>query len=376
MNALRSRPVSVILALVMVSLALGLALLQPALGWLAVLLAAGGVGLGAALRPEREVTGPGSESRALEDSLRGLLQDIDQSLNAEFATVAGDLEQIDELVRDAAATLQRSFSGVSELTAEQSESARAALSAHDDDAGTAITSINDFVHETESLLGDYVDLIVAMSRNGVETVNRVDDLVTEMDRIEAARAGDAGRGFAVVASEVRKLSVRANELNDDIGTAVSGMRVRVDQARATVSETASQDMNRALEAKGRITGMMRELSDLDARVQARVARLSELAEGIDGHIAEAVRSLQFEDISGQLIASARGGVAGLDDYLAGVRTTLQSVAGADDRGRDYAARLEDARAHLARRREERVQARAQARTVEQQSMTAGDIELF
>ncbi|PWG64127.1 methyl-accepting chemotaxis protein [Spiribacter halobius] len=399
MNALRSRRGIIAVTVAAVLAGLALALWQPGLGWLAVLLAAGGVGLGATLWPPAERVGPGSESRALEESLRGLLQDIDQSLNAEFESVAGDLAQIDELVRDAAATLQQSFNGVSELTAEQSRSAQAALSAHHEEGDAAVTSINDFVHETESLLSDYVELIVAMSRNGVETVNRVDDLVTEMDRIEAlvgdlkgiagqtdllalnasieaARAGEAGRGFAVVASEVRKLSIRANELNDDIGGAVGGMRQRVDQARATVSDTASQDMNRALEAKDRITGMMRELSELDQRVQARVSRLSELAAGIDGHIAEAVRSLQFEDISGQLIAGARAGVAGLDDYLAGVRGTLQQVAEAGDRGRDYASRLEDARAHLAEQRAARVQARAQARTVEQQSMDAGDVELF
>jgi len=376
----------------------GLALWQPAIGWLGVVLGAAGGAWGVRAAPRREAVGPGSETAALEESLRGLLQDIDHSLNREFASVAGDLQQIDELVRDAASTLQRSFTGVSELTAEQAATARDALNAGSG-AGSGVTSINEFVHETETLLGDYVELIVEMSRNGVETVNRVDDLVTQMDRIEnlvgelkgiaghtdllalnasieAARAGDAGRGFAVVAGEVRRLSVRANELNDDIGGAVASMRQGVDHAREVVSQTASQDMNRALEAKERITGMMGELAELDRSVQERVSRLSTLAGTIDEHVADAVRSLQFEDISGQLITSARAGVEGLDDYLGGVRRTLQDVAEAGGRGRDYATRLEQARSHLAAQREHSARARVAARTVEQQSMDAGDVELF
>lgn len=335
--------------------------------------------------------------RDLESELRGFLADMDESLNAEVRQVRDDLGQIRSLVTDAVGELNSSFQEVNAKTREQSEVANHVL-AQSGDNDAESTGVRHFVEETEATLGNYVDLVVGMSRHSVEAANSIEDIVREMDvitkllqdirgiakqtdllalnaSIEAARAGEAGRGFAVVAEQVRGLAEQANKFNDQIADRVERTRSTVDQARATVGNMASQDMNESLGARTRISRMMEDLEQMDQSVESGLSRINELTGAIDGHVQDAVRALQFEDISTQLLDNSARGVEGLDDYLGGIRNAVQEAMAAGS-GEDPASRLRSARSELARQRERREAERASLRSVSQQDMGGGDVELF
>lgn len=340
-----------------------------------------------------------AEVAELESALRDLLGDMEESLNDEFQTVAGDLDQIRELVSDAVGTLHGSFSGVNRSTEEQERIARTVIEQTGGDSAVEQFGIAQFVHQTETFLGDYVEMVVQMSRRSVKTVERIDDMVGQMEQIhemladlkgiaeqtdllalnasiEAARAGSSGRGFAVVAEEVRKLSEKANRFNEQIADQVESITHTVNEAKAEVAEMASTDMNDTLSTKDRISQMMTHLENLDNEVESSVSRISEVSGEIDHHVADAIRSLQFEDIVVQLVDSSKAGVEGLDAYLTGLRSIIHDVASEAEHGVGYAQRLRSAREELAQRRAERQQARKSRRTVEQSSMSEGDVELF
>ena len=355
--------------------------------------------LGARLADGGQAEAEGESLEELEQELRGLLHDIDDSLQAEFRTVLDDLGQIRGLVSDAVGQLNDSFHGMQAGTREQEELANNVITQTGGDSNLDQFGIRSFVQETEGILNNYVDLVVSMSRNSVETVHAMDDIATQMDgisqllvnmkgiaeqtdllalnaSIEAARAGDSGRGFSVVAEEVRNLSVQAGEFNEKIGGEVGRVRTSVDKARKAVGDMASQDLNETLQAKDHITDMMTRLRELDDKVEQAAGRIQQVAESIDGHVGAAVRSLQFEDIVTQLVDSSRSGVEGLDRYLSGLGHVLSETADQAEHGADYVARLAEARRRLAEQRDARESRRAEARHVAQRNMDEGDVELF
>ncbi|SEO56760.1 methyl-accepting chemotaxis protein [Aquisalimonas asiatica] len=373
---------------------------QPALAAPAVLAAGALWAVLGRLSSDGEWSRPGAVDRddALERELRGFLDDMNESLNAEFRQIRDDLGQIRSLVTDAVQQINASFVGVNEKTQEQSELAERVMQTSSEDDADGSLGIRQFVNETESILENYVEMVVQMSRHSVDAAHAIDDIVSQMDAIggllqdirgiakqtdllalnasiEAARAGEAGRGFAVVAEQVRVLAEQANTFNDQIAEQVSSARGIIDHAKSSVSEMASQDMNESLNARNRISTMMQDLEALDQRVDQGVARISALTGAIDGHVQDAVRALQFEDISTQLLDNSAKGVDGLDHYLAGIRGVVAEVTD-DAAGADYARRLRDARTALAQQREAREQERRSLRSVSQSDMDAGDVELF
>ncbi|TVQ70052.1 MAG: hypothetical protein EA372_11060 [Chromatiaceae bacterium] len=382
-------------------LAAGVAFLWPPSGpWAVLAAAAAWAGTQAwGLPPRGEAQQQTTEE--METALRGLLDELDDNLNAEFQTVAEDLEQVGTLVSDAVGALNGSFNGVSGATDEQGHLARTVIRQDDDDQDKESRfGVYEFVEQTQQFLDDYVDTVVEMSRRSVRTVDRIDDMAVQMSRIhrllsdlkgiakqtgllalnasiEAARAGPSGRGFTVVADEVRKLSEKSDKFSEQIAEEVDTITRAVEETKTEVGEMASTDMTITLGTKDRISTMIHELQETDAQMARNVARISEISTEIDQHVANAVRALQFEDIVAQLIDSSRQGVQGLDAYLGGMRSILQAVAHDENtHGLDYVQRLSEARKALTRQREERVQLRKSRRKVEQRTMGQGEVELF
>ena len=228
------------------------------------------------------------------------------------------------LVGEAVQTLMDSFSG---LTAEAEEQLAlvSSLAHGDGTVGQHEMSFRRFVDEISETLASFVGKTVENSKNAMLLVEQMEKIRHEVEQvtrlldaigainaqtnmlalnasIEAARAGEMGRGFAVVADEVRGLSGRTATFSADIRAVVGAVQGSVAEAETLIHQVASQDMMFTLEAKNRLTETSGKIAELDQRMGATVEVLRHRAGDLAGHVGDAVRSLQFQDMVSQLLA--------------------------------------------------------------------------
>ncbi len=243
----------------------------------------------------------------------------------------GDMVQIRELIRDAVAELGQSFDGFHADAQTQKDLIDEAVrtlangwpsSNHGDDPDDYVT-IGKFVRDTSAVLQGFVDNAIVTSKRGMDIVNMIDTMHTQMTQIfellgdvkgiadqtnllalnaaiEAARAGEAGRGFAVVADEVRKLSLNSAHFNEQIRSQVEKAQLTMQSTRKLVGDSASMDMSMLLTHKSSIDGMMKHLSSLESSLNDLIGQTAGLTAQIADRSNSAIRALQFEDIVRQV----------------------------------------------------------------------------
>jgi len=372
-------------------LAVGLSLAWPA-AWLAPLLLIT-LSFGWSLECRRRAvrTEPVTPSE-VSASVRDALEDVRGALVDELGCAARELHQGLGLLNDAVSELGGGFDGLSNKTALQQSLLKQIIDAQSDGV-----SVQDFAARTADLLQHFVGMIVQMSRESLRIVYRIDGMAKEMDAvfgllknvntiaeetnllalnaaIEAARAGESGRGFAVVAGEIRNLASNSNQFNEQIGSHVERARSAMEQLRGLVGTMASQDLNVALSAKGGIDAMMTHVTESDARTSAVADQVVEINRGLGSDVSTTIRSLQFEDILGQLLRQTRSRLVELQEVVTECTHDIGALACASADTEVLAEQAQRIRGRLAVQREKaRLRSRGPAL---QSSMDAGEIELF
>ncbi|MFZ5620020.1 MAG: methyl-accepting chemotaxis protein [Pseudomonadota bacterium] len=328
-----------------------------------------------------------AELAALNRELWGLAGDRLEALDAE-------LTRVRDLIGDAVGSLSGAFSGLNARTHEQGALV-SELSGHVMGGVSGHHGMQHFVDEIGDVLAYYIKLVIDISRQSVATVHKIDDMVAQMDRIfvllgdinsiadqtnllalnaaiEAARAGESGRGFAVVADEVRKLSQHSASFNEQIRGQVEAAKKTIGEARSLVAEVAAKDMNVAIKAKGNVDEMIDHISGLNHTISETLQRVAAIGAEVRNSVDTAVRGLQFEDLTRQLveyIAREAASVRGLLTELgaAGGLSSETACSQLRERIAEQTRLLDQIRRHLDTRPD---------RVVLQQSMDAGEVELF
>lgn len=289
---------------------------------------------------------------------------------------------------DALVTLGVAFNRLKSDLDKQQDLVRSLLySGQSDQSSDSHKHMSSFAEDTLKTLNNFVETSVQTSADLMEMLERVSELSEGMPElmgalkdidniadqtnllalnaaIEAARAGDHGRGFAVVADEVRALSARSAEFSRTIQHNLNGMNKRIERLVTDVSKIASQDMSFILRAKKEVEGAIELLMEKSASDQLVTQQLEVLSEDLSAALFDAMRAMQFEDMSSQTIQHT----ASEQKHLLLLVEALK--VGADDPHTFHEA--------LRHRVEEFRNARSQRKSnpVSSNSMDSGDIDLF
>jgi methyl-accepting chemotaxis protein len=333
------------------------------------------------------------------EALREQTRLLDELRNFVTAEVQGSRHEIDrtrDLIREAVAKLGGSFDMVNRKSREQSEVVARLLDRSGDERGGGM-DVSRFAQHASQQMEQLVDALEAVSGQSGVTVTHIDAMAEHLDgifalledvksiadqtnllalnaAIEAARAGEAGRGFAVVADEVRNLSERSTAFNEQIRRLAHSSKESIARVRDTVSQMASRDLDRSRGARAEAAAMLERVEDINQGLGKGMREIAACGRSIDGSVAEAVRSLQFEDIATQAL-----GAAGVHlDRLSAINreaTALNELlhrAGTHDAERQEAIHRLVQRIGQLRNEWER----PPHKPVMQQSMDAGSVELF
>jgi len=157
---------------------------------------------------------------------------------------------------------------------------------------------------------------------GIEEITERSRLIAFNMAIEAARIGEKGRGFRVIVGELRKL----NDQTADFSRKVADLLVRFrDYNESVVARLAEETDRVAKDVQG---GMRAAEEAVESLIMAsgtadRFAReVSALVEVIDGDLDGVLESLQFQDITRQMI---EGALAALDEAGLDVDKSMESL---------------------------------------------------
>ncbi len=338
------------------------------------------------------------DSALLRDQGR-LLEDLRSFIGAEVQGSRDEIDRTRELIRESVAKLGTSFDAVNRRSRQQSEVAARILDRRNggDDSGSG-SDVHRFAVQASQQMEQLVEALEAVSGQSGATVTHIDAMAEHLDgifslledvksiadqtnllalnaAIEAARAGEAGRGFAVVADEVRNLSERSTAFNEQIRKLAHSSKDAIARVRETVSTMASRDLDRSRQARNEAAAMLERVDEINRNLGAGMREIAECSKAIDGSVAEAVRSLQFEDIATQALAAANLHLERLG-AINREATVLQDLLHRN--GAQCSPELRKALAQIGQRISQMrgEWERPPHKPVTQQSMDAGSVELF
>lgn len=204
----------------------------------------------------------------------------------------------------------------------------------------------------EGVLEDIIGTVLQMSKQGLQIVYSLDDVVKEVSgvektisgieainrqtailalnaRIEAARAGEAGRGFSVVAEEIRALSKKIDGMADEIRTQMRRTHDGVTEGHKKLLKLASLDMSGHLIAKERLQKVLTAMISQSNNLSEVLSSSGEMSDQISRDVGALVVDMQFQDRAQQQLESVTDTLNILSDAFQAFHSEACSVDGID-----------------------------------------------
>ncbi|MGB0899228.1 MAG: methyl-accepting chemotaxis protein, partial [Psychrobium sp.] len=343
---------------------------------------------------------PNFVSQDIEIKLGEMFVELEQTFSCERQVIGNEINRTSGLLGEAVVGMSESFHNMKSISDRQHFLLAALVNNEqadesDDAANKADVekepSMHEFLEQSSRLTNEFVQVVINNSKQSLKTLSHIDNMVKQVDSIfsllqnveglanrtnllalnasiEAARAGEVGRGFAVVADEVRSLSISSSELNEQIRGKISGAKVTIESLRSGVEEMASADMSQTFETQSKINEMTGKMRLISRNMEESITELTTMSDEMDTAVGNAVRSLQFEDMTSQALASISTNIEQFD----ALSQQLHDVGGSRDslfvKVDKINAVCQSVRKHTT--------SIGEHRTVSQETMDEGEIELF
>lgn len=344
--------------------------------------------------PDNESSEESEPKQCPNEPLASIYNELEQTFTFERQVINNEINRATTLVSQAVLGMSDSFHRMKEISDQQHDLLKELIennTQHEQqDIDAESQNISDFVNASGLLLNEFINVMITTAEQSVKTLNHIDDMVEQVDSIfallenveslasksnllalnasiEAARAGEAGRGFAVVADEVRELSKNSSSLNNQIRHKIDAAKGTIRILRESVEEMASEDMNQTLKTQSKINEMTSNMGQLNTNMQNTLRSLGAMSDDMDGIVATAVRSLQFEDMTIQALQSVNVNLAKFNS----IGTELKDLG---QNNQPIEVQLDSIRNLCQSVRNDSPENKH--RTVSQQSMEEGEIELF
>jgi methyl-accepting chemotaxis protein len=250
------------------------------------------------------------------DNLSGVIQNVKNTVSrvdskadsnagtaTELSTLAEtqnkSIEELKETMDGMSKAIEMIAEGANNLTAEISNTNRAASSVGDmieqtiqyvGDGHTEMANLTNTMSGISSFSEELQQSVLNLkeSLDGINAlVNVVNDIASQTNllslnaSIEAARAGEAGRGFAVVAEEIRGLAESCGEAVDNITATTTGMNRMME----LVLDTTEQTRNRISEGNKEVDRSNTAFNRIEKNIsemEKAILSVREAVEHIDG----------------------------------------------------------------------------------------------
>ena len=174
---------------------------------------------------------------------------------------------------------------------------------------------------------------------------------------------------------MRNLSERSTAFNEQIRKLAHSSKDSISRVRDTVSQMASRDLDRSRVARAEAASMLERVDEINRGLGNGMREIAECSRSIDTSVAEAVRSLQFEDIATQALTAVNvhlDRLSAINREASALQELLHRSGG--QAGTELKAALGQLGQRIAQMRGD--WERPPHKPVMQQSMDAGSVELF
>lgn len=321
---------------------------------------------------------------------QALMAELREFLGQEVVGAREELSRSQRLIHEAVMQLHTSFRSMEEQSRQQG----AMITCLVEQDGAGSPGVRKFADAASTLMSKLTELLAGDSRESARTVQVIGEMVRQFDevfevlaelkgiseqsgqlsvRAVAPNITDPRSALRAFSYDVRQLTTRASSLYERIEALVASSKVIVDRVRVRVEKAADRSMTISIEAKTRAEELVGQVIAINRSLAAGINLVSQCGLQIRRDVANAVRSLQFEDIANQAMAAATAHVdrlralnqdaATLHDALSGLQTSANDVAHMDEFTRLLRKKRDEWR-------------RPAHKTVSQVTMGAGSVELF
>ena len=316
-----------------------------------------------ALRPSSgRAASPEERDEALE--LLGRWLGLSGSQTRALKLIAKDLMRVSDKVETSTLDLSDRFQGLANSALGLSTRVQSVIG----ESSTVMvegkeTEIGEITKTLDHSLSTMIDQILMISKDAISMVYSLDDVMENLDRVEAAtadieainkrtfmlalnakieavRAGEAGRGFAVVADEVAELARAVEESAENIRTQVGTVVTGIKTGYETLQKVATLDLSENIRAKDKIERMMGSLIGKTEYFTQTMRETAAQSRQISLDVSGLVTGIQFQDHTKQTLENIVATMAVFEGALDQLADATTALAGNGSRGEDEKAWLQ------------------------------------